>query len=71
MSRRKTIEDAMLAEFTSQGIEDTPTNRHDFLLGLRDGWLEDDDKSLEKSLYMFTINTMISMLALKITIQDK
>lgn len=57
---------AVLPEMAEKGIEDTLENRHAFLTGLKDGWLEDEEESLEKSLYVLSITMEIAMLQLKI-----
>jgi hypothetical protein len=70
MLKTKEIETAMLNELRLHGFEDSPENRLDFLLGLRDGWREDTSKSLEKSLYMLALELMISRLMLKVAIRQ-
>ena len=57
--RSTEIYDAMIEEMQRLKIEPTPDNQLSFLTGLRDGWKEDPTVSLEKSLYMITINTML------------
>jgi len=57
--RSTEIYDAMIEEMQRLKIEPTPDNQLSFLEGLRDGWKEDQTVSLEKSLYMITINTML------------
>lgn len=61
MSRRDEINQAMLKEFKLHDIEDTPANRRDFLTGLRDSWVEDTESSIEKTMYLMTINLEITL----------
>lgn len=56
------INDAMLPEFTSRGIEDTPDNRVAFLEGLRQAWIEDTSKSPEKVQYQRALQFEINRL---------
>lgn len=53
------IYETVLPEMAAHGIEDTTPNRIAFLSGLLDGWLEDESRSAEKSIY-------VSALALEI-----
>lgn len=50
----------------SNGIEDTPQNRLSALEGLRDAWKEDNDDSIEKTLYMVALNAEIFALHIKV-----
>lgn len=60
------IYEAVLPEMEAHGIEDTDANRHAFLSGMRDAWVEDPFKSIEKTLYVVAINLEIARLAAKI-----
>ena len=53
------IYDFVLPEMAENNIEDTSEHRMWFLEGLRDGWREDTDISIEKSMYMFAITAEI------------
>lgn len=57
---------AVLPEMELRGIEDTPENRRDFLIGLRNGWMEDEDRSMEKALYLLAVNNEIFRLKIEI-----
>jgi len=47
-------------------IDDTLQNRHSFLQGLRLGWKEDGDTSIDKSLCMIALNGEIRNLDMKL-----
>lgn len=70
MSRLDEINEAMLTEFKSAGLEDTPNNRFEFLTGLRDAWKEDPSSSIEKTLYQISLNYELARLALIIHYPD-
>lgn len=57
---------AVLREMELRGIEDTPETRRTFLIGLRNGWMEDEDRSMEKALYLLAVNNEISRLKIEI-----
>jgi len=59
IDRKKIINDAVIAEMAANDIEDTPENRYSFLQGLQEGWNEDPDTSIEKSLYQIALMAMI------------
>jgi hypothetical protein len=66
MTRIEEIYEFVLPEMKANDIEDTTFNRMLFLEGLRDGWKEDSETSLEKSLYMIAINGEIFILKMKL-----
>lgn len=57
---------AVLREMELRGIEDTPETRRDFLIGLRNSWMEDEDRSMDKALYLLAVNNEISRLKIEI-----
>jgi hypothetical protein len=63
--RTDEINEAMLAEMKLQGIEDTTQHRIWFLEGLRDGWKEDEDSSIEKRMYQMALEA--ELFRLKVT----
>lgn len=58
-TRADEINEAMLQEMAANNISDTPQHRVWFLEGLRDAWEEDEDSSIEKSLYMLALSGLI------------
>jgi len=66
MTRIEEIYEFVLPEMASNGIEDTTENRLAFLEGLRDGWKEDPDKSIEKTFYQLALNGEIFGLQLRL-----
>ena len=69
MTKIEEINEAMLDEFKTHGIEDTTTNRMDFLYGLLDAWREDPFTSIEKSLYVLALNLEIARLRTEILLK--
>jgi hypothetical protein len=60
------IYDAVLPHLAANGFEDTTENRFYALTGLKDGWLEDEDRSLEKSFYLLAVTGELLMLKIKL-----
>ncbi len=59
MTRIEEIYETVLPEMKAQNIEDTTEHRLWFLQGLKDGWLEDEDTSVEKSFYVLAVTLEI------------
>lgn len=58
------INSEMLKTFREEGIEDTPTNRLSFLMGLVDAWEEDTSSNPLKKLYVWRVKSEIHRLRL-------
>ena len=66
MTKIEEIYAAVLPEMKAKGIEDTIENRLAFLNGLSDAWIEDEDRSPEKCLYIVAISCEITSLNAKV-----
>lgn len=70
MTRIEEVYASVLPEMEANGVEDTLENRHSFLTGLRDGWVEDtSDNCIEKSLYVLAVTCELVLLHAKIITQ--
>ncbi len=69
MTRTEEINARMLEEFKENDIEDTIENRYFFLQGLQEGWNEDPEKSIEKSLYQLALSIELTLLGVKIDLK--
>ena len=65
-ARVQEITEAMLELFEEESIEDTPENRLAGLLGLQEAWNEDEDSSIEKTLYQLALSGEIFRLKLEL-----
>lgn len=59
MNRTRRIEAECTKELLKHGFENTAENRLEFYQGLRDAWKEDPSTGYEKSIWMFTLTSMI------------
>jgi uncharacterized protein YehS (DUF1456 family) len=66
MTKIEEINQFMLEQFEENGFEDTPENRLAFLQGLQQAWKEDQDVSLEKTLYQIALNGEIMIIQMRI-----
>lgn len=66
MTRIEEIYETVLPEMEANGIEDTIENRIVFLQGLYDGWKEDEDRCIEKTLYQIALISEINVLKIKL-----
>lgn len=58
-TRNETIEKFMLQEMAKANLEPTINNKISYLEGLRDGFKEDPEESLEKTMWVTTVNFML------------
>lgn len=65
-ARIEKIYAAVLPHMAANGIEDTPENRFYALTGVKQGWLEDEDKSPEKEAFLAAISSEILALTIKL-----
>lgn len=65
---RTEIINFMLQSFKDADIEDTPRHRFEFLMGLRDAWLEDPQDNDLKQAYMNVLAIEIVLLNLQLRI---
>lgn len=62
MTKIDEIYAAVLPDMAANKIADTPQNRLEFLIGVREAWLEDGTVSFVKWLYLITIGNEINRL---------
>lgn len=60
----------ILPLFIENGVEDTPENRLAALQGLQQAWNEDDEKSIEKSMFQFALTLEIINIQTKVRINQ-
>lgn len=65
-TRMEEIYEAVLPEMAAHDIEDTTSNRIEFLTGLYDGWNEEPNKSIEQILYMIALSAEITFLKIQL-----
>jgi hypothetical protein len=63
--KMETIYETLLPYMAENDIEDTTENRISALQGLRDAWMEDDDRPLEAHVWIMAVNMELVHLALQ------